>query len=211
MSHLTREALARIVDEPASALESKHLEGCAACTDELAELRRLTAALGELPPLPPRPAAWSALEARLEREGLIRRRRPVRSRRSTVLGVAAACALLLLGGVLGATLQMRLAGPGATPLAENGYTGAAQDPALALQRAEVAYTDALARYTELSEGDDGDPYARLAALEGIVLTTRAALDEAPADPVINGYHLTALAQRDATLRRLVSGTGDPWF
>ena len=44
--------------------------------------------------------------------------------------------------------------------------------------------------------------SRLAALEGIVLTTRAALNEAPADPVINGYHLTALEQRDALLREL---------
>jgi hypothetical protein len=44
--------------------------------------------------------------------------------------------------------------------------------------------------------------SRLAALEGIVLTTRAALDDAPADPVINGYHLTALEQRDAILRQI---------
>ena len=47
-----------------------------------------------------------------------------------------------------------------------------------------------------------DPVNRLAALEGIVLTTRAALNEAPADPVINGYHLTALEQRDAILRQI---------
>ena len=44
--------------------------------------------------------------------------------------------------------------------------------------------------------------SRLAALEGIVLMTGAALSEAPADPVINGYHLTALEQRDALLRQI---------
>jgi hypothetical protein len=47
-----------------------------------------------------------------------------------------------------------------------------------------------------------DPVARQAALESILLTTNAALREAPADPVINGYHLTALAERDAVLKAI---------
>ena len=34
-----------------------------------------------------------------------------------------------------------------------------------------------------------------------MLTTRAALGQSPADPVINGYHLTALAQRNATIKQ----------
>jgi hypothetical protein len=58
--------------------------------------------------------------------------------------------------------------------------------------------------------------SRLAALEGIVLTTRSALREAPADPVINSYHLTALGQRDELLRQIEESgteteTGDEWF
>jgi hypothetical protein len=48
----------------------------------------------------------------------------------------------------------------------------------------------------------------MAALESIVLTTRAALNRAPADPVINGYHLTAVAEREAMLRRLAAATAD---
>ena len=80
-----------------------------------------------------------------------------------------------------------------------------------LQEAEGSYLDALARFAELSGSTaSDDPTARLAALEGIVLTTRAALAQAPTDPVINGYHLTALAQRDAMLRQVAAGGADRW-
>jgi hypothetical protein len=57
----------------------------------------------------------------------------------------------------------------------------------------------------------GDPVARLAALDNIVLTTAEALHEAPTDPIINGYHLSALAQRDAVLRQLAVRAADPVF
>jgi hypothetical protein len=76
---------------------------------------------------------------------------------------------------------------------------------------EVLYLDALTRMAEMSGGDYGDPYARLAALEAITSITRAALGQAPADPVINGYHVTALAQRDATLRQIAARTTESWF
>ncbi len=88
-----------------------------------------------------------------------------------------------------------------------------QEAAVLLREAEAMYLDALARYAHLagSEEDAGDPLARLAALEGIVLTTREALGRAPADPIINGYHMTALAQREATLQQIAATTRNPWF
>jgi hypothetical protein len=76
------------------------------------------------------------------------------------------------------------------------------DPVTDVQLAEAAYLRALARFTEAAPSSGTDPVARLAALESILMTTQAALQEAPADPVINGYHLTALAQRDAVLRQI---------
>lgn len=80
-----------------------------------------------------------------------------------------------------------------------------------LRAAENDYLAALTRYQELAgRAVEGDPVARLAALESIVATTRAALGRAPADPVINGYHLTAVAQRDALLRQ-VSASGQTWY
>ena len=86
-----------------------------------------------------------------------------------------------------------------------------EEAAARLRTAESDYLSALARYAELSGRiDEGDPLARLAALESIVATTRAALGRAPADPVINGYHLTAVAQRDALLRQ-VSASGQTWY
>jgi hypothetical protein len=87
----------------------------------------------------------------------------------------------------------------------------ADEAASRLRTAEGDYLAALARYAELSGRiDEGDPLARLAALESIVATTRAALGRAPADPVINGYHLTAVAQRDALLRQ-VGASGQTWY
>ncbi len=89
----------------------------------------------------------------------------------------------------------------------------AQEAAMQLRDAEGMYLDALARYAQLAGNaqETGDPLARLAALEGIVLTTREALGRAPADPIINGYHMTALAQREATLRQIAATTRNPWF
>jgi hypothetical protein len=80
-----------------------------------------------------------------------------------------------------------------------------------LRDAERAYLAALNRYSDFSgRTEPADPLARLAALESIVATTRAALGQAPADPIINGYHLTAVAQRDATLRQLAA-SGQTWY
>ncbi len=44
--------------------------------------------------------------------------------------------------------------------------------------------------------------ARLAALDGMVSVSRAALYEAPADPVINQYYLATLGAREATMRQI---------
>jgi hypothetical protein len=103
----------------------------------------------------------------------------------------------------------------ATPIAGprlNVRPAATAEEALArLREAEGAYLSALGRVSDFTgRADNTDPVARLAALESIVATTRAALGQAPADPVINGYHLTAVAQRDATLRQLAA-SGQNWY
>ena len=56
-----------------------------------------------------------------------------------------------------------------------------------------------------------DPRARLAALERLVGATSAALERAPDDAVINGYHMAALRQRDALRRRLATDQQKNWF
>jgi poly-gamma-glutamate capsule biosynthesis protein CapA/YwtB (metallophosphatase superfamily) len=94
----------------------------------------------------------------------------------------------------------------------NGQPRSADEAAEMLREMEELYLNALTRYAELtSVPQTNDPVARLAALQSIVNTTQAALNAAPADPVINGYHLTALAQRDATLRQVAAATGERWY
>jgi hypothetical protein len=76
------------------------------------------------------------------------------------------------------------------------------------QRLEVAYQNAAAFIaandtTGVNEIVDGrGVHARLAALDAAGDVMREALREAPADPVINGYYLTTLGQREATLRQM---------
>jgi len=51
--------------------------------------------------------------------------------------------------------------------------------------------------------DSPDRYrARLAALDQLAETSRQALYEAPADPVLNQYYLSALGAREATIRQM---------
>src|SRR6185437_5784145 len=143
--------------------------------------------------LPPPPAAWPALEARLEEEGLISRERT-----SPAAGAdwrlrrVASLALFLLGGLGGYLLRGELAPTPATEAVASAPARSREEAQRALERAEGAYVAALARYAELADDPSAaDPLTRLAALETIVRTTGEALAAAPADPVINGYHMTA--------------------
>jgi hypothetical protein len=65
--------------------------------------------------------------------------------------------------------------------------------------------------SSMPPADVGDPFTRLAVLEGITTLTGTALGQAPADPVLNGYHVAALAQREATLRQIAARTTGNWF
>ena len=82
------------------------------------------------------------------------------------------------------------------------------DEARATQlRSETLYQQAAAFLAEhdTSAASDGNPVvvkSRLAALDQMISTTREAMREAPHDPVINGYYLTTVNQREATLRQL---------
>jgi hypothetical protein len=80
-----------------------------------------------------------------------------------------------------------------------------------LAEAEAGYLAALQRYASIADPQSGaDEDTRMAALERMVATTRAALETAPDDPVINGYHLAAVRERD-DLRRQMAQTDADWF
>jgi hypothetical protein len=82
-----------------------------------------------------------------------------------------------------------------------------EEARLAQQRSEAQFRQAAAYLAQHDSAApaDGDPVAyrsRLAALDQVISTARAAMRDAPHDPVINGYYLNSLGQREATLRQL---------
>lgn len=87
----------------------------------------------------------------------------------------------------------------------------AREPSPALVEAEREYLTALANYARVAAEEDADPVTRLATLEGLVRATRTALERAPGDPVINGYHLAAMGQRDAMLRQIARSSEETWY
>ncbi len=226
MPHLTLEALARLVDEAPGPEERRHLEACRSCAMELGALREQTEALATLPKMVPPPDAWPVLRARLAEEGLLAER-PRRWLTPTVTRAAAAVTLFVAGSATGWALrgapQAEPAAPGlateSAPAMGVPGTGAslALDPgtppeaATEMEAAEARFAAALDRYMMTHSSEAPDPAARLAALDNIVLTTAEALNESPADPVINGYHLTAVAQRNELLRQIAAAAGDPVF
>jgi hypothetical protein len=96
---------------------------------------------------------------------------------------------------------------GAAPVEGEAVLSAAEADLL---QAEVAYLAALQRYARAADETE-DPQARLAALERLVGATSAALERAPDDGVINGYHMAALRQRDALRRRIAADQQKNWF
>lgn len=80
------------------------------------------------------------------------------------------------------------------------------DAQAALARYESGYQQAAAYLAEHDTAawlDAPDDYrTRLAALERVGRTMREAIEDAPYDPVLTGYYLTTLGQREATLRQL---------
>lgn len=237
MQHLTIEALARLLDEPPDAEQAAHLAACAACRLELTALEEQTSALAELPDIRPPADAWPALATRLRDEGLVQDDSASAARaraagvtfagwsRHRVLRLAASIALFLFGGGAGfaargvvvapamvAGADQRPSEPSGSGTVRAAAPSSAEEAARLVRTEEAEYLRALTRYAEMARSPaTTDPVARFAALESIVVATRAALDQAPADPVINGYHLTALAQREAMLRRFAVTAEDNWF
>ena len=215
MSHLTIESLARLVDESPTAAEQGHLAACAECRAALDELRAQTAelaALGALPSVEPPAHAWERIAARVEADRVV-----PRGRRWPLAGIARAAAAVMLfaGGAAAGVILTRAESTAGTDPRDTGSntsaspaatTVAASPEEIALARlriAELMYTNALLEYAKITSPEPPrDAVARLATLETIVVTTRTALERAPADPLINSYYLAALAERETLLSQL---------
>jgi hypothetical protein len=206
MRHLTLEELARLVDEPPTEPEAAHLAGCGECTVELRALQFQSKALGSLTDLSAPAGQWRTIEGKMDPSVAVANQYPKRA----ALRVAAAVFLFLLGAATGVLSPWGEGSRESVGTGEADSSGPLQ-AAAELAAAEAEYLRALTSYVAWSDDGVGlDPLNRLAALEGIVLTTRAALRDAPADPVINNYHLTALGHREALLRQLEAAEAE-WF
>jgi hypothetical protein len=81
-----------------------------------------------------------------------------------------------------------------------------------LAEAQAAYVTALQRYAAVADvGSGADPQTRLAALDQLVLLTTDALERVPGDPVINGYLMAALSERDQLRREIRAAANVTWF
>ena len=233
MSHLTTERLAAIADETPAPDEATHLAECWDCRAEVAAYRRL-ARMSAMAPLPTESlTAWSQLTPQLRAEGLINdtvwgggapqsRVVPISAARTFVpqwaLRAAAGFALVIGGAVVG-RLSTSISfdrGPQPADFA-NAIPVAYESPddALrALNGAQQEYQNAAAFLSSQDTsarfvGMNQDSYrARLAALDDIAATARAALYRSPQDPMLNQYYLTTLGAREATLREIGATRSD---
>jgi hypothetical protein len=221
MSHLPTERLAALADEPPTAAELAHLSSCADCARERAAYRSLvklaaSAASSIGAPL----TSWDALRSKLLDDGAIGGEPVVvRSRRAAgrVWLQAAAAVLLVAGGVVAGRVSAgaspasitpdRSVAAAALPADSTPHFRSIDEARAAQAQSQLLYQTATAylAQSDTTTRSAESPAAirtRLAALDRTRQVLDEALDEAPYDPVINGYYLTTLGQREATLRQL---------
>lgn len=222
MSHLPTERLAALADEPPTAAELAHLTSCAECARERAAYQSLVElAAGTGTSIGAPLTSWDRLRPTLLDDGVIgarpATRRPRRSGHRVWLQAAAAV-LLVSGGVVagrvtaGASLPLAAGNPAVTTASAPATDSSprfrsVEDARVAQAQSQLLYQTATAYLAQrdTSSRAPESPAAirtRLAALDRTREVLDQALDEAPYDPVINGYYLTTLGQREATLRQL---------
>jgi hypothetical protein len=225
MSHLSTDRLAALGDDQPTPAEVTHLASCAECARERGAYQTLVAmAHAERAPLGLPLTRWESIASALAAEQaplLVRRSVTPRSTRWP-LQVAAGL-LLVAGGAMVGRMSVvtappsSVAAPGATAsvpvgtspnerLAAESVFASVDDARAAQARSEQLYQQAaafLAQHDSSGAGEGPVAYrSRLAALDRVLSTTRQAMRDAPHDPVINGYYLTTIGQREATLRQL---------
>jgi hypothetical protein len=222
MQHLHTERLAALGDDLPTAEEAAHLAVCSACAHEMSAYQRLVAiAHAEREPFGLPLTRWESIATELAHDA-IRHDRGVTVRRSSRWMLQVAAGLLLVAG--GAMAGRMSAGSDPLPTtaavasssdtraasqldADSAVFKTAEEARAAQQRSEMTYQQATAFLARIDTTGGGNPSpvvyrSRLTALDRMLSTTRDALREAPHDPVINGYYLTTLGQREATLRQL---------
>ena len=219
MSHLTSERLAALSDDTPTPIEAAHITTCDACSHELVaqrKLARMAAAAG--PVTDGTVSNFDALLPRLRAEGLSAA--PNRRAIAVKWGMRAAASMALLAGGMFAG-RMSVAAPGADVAGARAANGGQvtagaypvafrtpDDAVKALSASQQAYSTAAAYLAAQDTTshfiglNEGTYRTRLTALDEILATTRAALYQAPQDPVLNQYYQGTLSARQTTLAQL---------
>ncbi|MFI5310526.1 MAG: hypothetical protein ACHQQ3_04800 [Gemmatimonadales bacterium] len=222
MSHLFPERLAALSDDTPTPIEAAHITSCDACSAELSAQRKLArmAAAAQVTPGAPL-SSFAALAPRLRAEGLI----AVPDRRAMVRtwSVRIAAGLVLVaggavGGRMTAAHELPMLPTASASNATSGSVSLPAQPSTAFKTSDDAFKAlAVSQQTYQSAaaflaaqdtsahfiGLNQNTYrTRLKALDDIAAATRAALYQAPQDPVLNQYYLGTLSAREATLGQL---------
>jgi hypothetical protein len=219
MSHLPDERLAALNDESPTSAELAHLASCERCAAERMAYRTLRDLANAEQRIGSPLSNWETLAPALRLDGVIDTGEWRVARRPRRFGgawtQAAAAALVAIGGVaygrysaVGSVLPGSHASAFATKsVPDSSAFSSIEEARTAQEQAQTLYQSAalyLAAHDTLDLSPDS-PAAirrRLATLDEVGETVRQALVESPGDPVINGYYLTTLGQREATLRQL---------
>ena len=227
MQHLAIERLAELAEGEPTALEKEHLAECAMCSAERVAYQRVVAmASDERRRIAPPISTWGLLSEELREQGLITTREQATARTMFIEKIttfawraAAGIAILvtgLIGGRLTTGMPLRSAfalgtveGTPVSQVAMNAEEFASTAAAMqTLQRAQQEYERAalyLAYHdTTTSEGATEAYRTTLAALDEMAETSLKALNEAPADPIINQVYFTTLGARNMTLGKLAT-------
>jgi hypothetical protein len=232
MLHLSPDRLAALADDEPTALEAQHVATCALCARERSAHRSLVALARREHSRAAEPLTdWTTLSERLRGEALIRTVRAPGARRLRGGWMRSAAAVMLAAGGIAAGRVSAGApalpiGSGSGERAEPGSPTAAVGSMMVSDtvRQYRSTTDAVAAFLAaqremqhaaafIAEREqDAAPeltprayHARLAATEGMVAVSRAALYQAPTDPYINQYYLASLGARDAAIRQIGRG------
>ena len=217
MLHLDPERLAALAEDQPTHDEAAHLAACRECAREQAAHEELVAmAARERNTVLDRPLTdWRSLSARLTDEPDRITRAPARGRglprawMQIAAGLVIAAAGMVVGRTTAGYTAIATASVGQPARgADSLRSPASVEDAMALmRRAESDYRLAaafvVAHDTSL-HGDAGiDRYRqRLAALDRVSDAALAAANQAPADPVINQYLISARTAREVTLQQL---------
>jgi hypothetical protein len=218
MSHLLTERLAALADEAPTPAELAHLASCVDCARERAAYQSLVeVAAGEASRLGAPLTTWERLAPALAADGVIDTGRGLtfRTRHTARPWLQAAAAVVILaGGVAAGRWSAHATSSPAQTTTANNTIGDSTLSFRSVQEARAAQTQSQTTYQTatayLAQHDTAGQAtespsamrARLAALDRARDVMGEALTEAPYDPVINGYYLTTLGQREATIRRL---------